>query len=114
MLSGVKDYMFLYVSLVIVFGSGWVEVTREWRKLHNEELSYLYCSHQYCSGDKIENNQLSGVCTAYGGEERGIKYFGGEMLFNRGTARWRSWLRHCAKNRKVAGSIPDGVIGIFR
>jgi hypothetical protein len=23
------------------------------------------------------------------------------------------WLRHCATNRKVAGSIPDGVIGIF-
>ena len=24
------------------------------------------------------------------------------------------WLRCCATNRKVAGSIPDGVIGIFR
>jgi len=23
------------------------------------------------------------------------------------------WLRPCATNRKVAGSIPDGVIGIF-
>jgi hypothetical protein len=23
------------------------------------------------------------------------------------------WLRHCATNRKVAGSIPDGVNGIF-
>ena len=23
------------------------------------------------------------------------------------------WLRHCATSRKVAGSIPDGVIGIF-
>src|SRR5215510_63819 len=31
----------------------------------------------------------------------------------RGT-RWRSWLRHCATNRKVAGSIPDVVIEIFR
>ena len=27
--------------------------------------------------------------------------------------RWRSWLRHCATSQKVAGSIPDGVIGIF-
>ena len=26
---------------------------------------------------------------------------------------WRSWLRHCATSRKVAGSITDGVIGIF-
>ena len=23
------------------------------------------------------------------------------------------WLRYCATNRKVAGSIPDGVAGIF-
>jgi hypothetical protein len=23
------------------------------------------------------------------------------------------WLRHCATNRKVAGSIPDAAIGIF-
>ena len=27
--------------------------------------------------------------------------------------RWRSWLRHYATSLKVAGSIPDGVIGIF-
>jgi hypothetical protein len=31
---------------------------------------------------------------------------------DRGT-RWRSWLRHCATSRKVTGSIPAGVIGIF-
>jgi len=29
------------------------------------------------------------------------------------TSRWRSWLRHCATNRRVAGSINDGVIGFF-
>ena len=27
--------------------------------------------------------------------------------------RRHSWLRHCATRRKVAGSIPDGVTGIF-
>jgi hypothetical protein len=27
--------------------------------------------------------------------------------------RWRSCLTHCATSRKVPGSIPDGVIGIF-
>jgi len=26
---------------------------------------------------------------------------------------WRSQLRHCATSQKAAGSIPDGVIGIF-
>jgi hypothetical protein len=28
--------------------------------------------------------------------------------------RWRGWLKHIATNRKVAGSIPDGVTGIFQ
>ena len=41
-----------------------------------------------------------------------------DLLFNACTycqwgTRWRSWLRHCATSRKVAGSIPNGVIGIF-
>jgi hypothetical protein len=29
------------------------------------------------------------------------------------STRSRSWLRHCATSRKVAGSIPDGATGIF-
>jgi len=33
-------------------------------------------------------------------------------LAYKGTA-VSQWLRCCATNRKVAGSIPDGVIGIF-
>ena len=32
---------------------------------------------------------------------------------NRGGTRCSRWLRHCATSRKVAGSIPDGVIDIF-
>jgi hypothetical protein len=47
--------------------------------------------------------------------------FGNVILLNqyipergaRGGTRLRSWLRHCATSRKVAGSIPDGVIEIF-
>jgi hypothetical protein len=35
------------------------------------------------------------------------------LLWPEGGKRWRSWLRHCATSRNVAGSIPDGVIGIF-
>jgi hypothetical protein len=29
-----------------------------------------------------------------------------------GGTGWRSWLRHCITSRKVAGSVPDGVIGL--
>ena len=35
------------------------------------------------------------------------------ILYLFGGTRWRSWLRHCATSRKVAGSIPDGVVGFF-
>jgi hypothetical protein len=34
------------------------------------------------------------------------------IMLSMGTA-VAQWLRYCATNRKVAGSIPDGVIGIF-
>jgi hypothetical protein len=32
---------------------------------------------------------------------------------SRGPLMVAQWLRYCATNRKVAGSIPNGVIGIF-
>jgi hypothetical protein len=33
-------------------------------------------------------------------------YYGGPLMVGQ-------WLRYCVTNRKVAGSIPDGVNGIF-
>jgi hypothetical protein len=45
----------------------------------------------------------------------------GEMIFKEEMYKFcmyyknvSSWLRHCTTNRKVAGSIPDGVTGIFQ
>ena len=35
------------------------------------------------------------------------------VMFYRESTRRRSWLGHYATDRKVAGSIPDGVTGIF-
>ena len=35
------------------------------------------------------------------------------LMFSPRDTRWRSWFRHCPTSQKVAGSIPDGVIGIF-
>ena len=43
---------------------------------------------------------------------RDVIYFMLSINVRWGT-RWYSWLRHCATSRKVTGSIPDGVTGIF-
>ena len=49
---------------------------------------------------------------------RGVKHVARQFILyglftERGGTRWRSWLRHWVTSRKVAGSIPDGVVGIF-
>jgi hypothetical protein len=61
-----------------IFGPKKYTVTREWRKLHNEELNDLYSSPKFCSRDKIEKNEKGGAFSACGREERHIQDFGGE------------------------------------
>jgi hypothetical protein len=60
------------------FGARRDELTREWRKLHNEELERSLLSTQYYSGDKIEKKEMGRACSAYGGEERPMRCFGGK------------------------------------
>ena len=43
---------------------------------------------------------------------RGLLYLYLLLHWHRST-RWRIWLSHCARSRKVAGSIHDGVIEMF-
>jgi hypothetical protein len=54
------------------------EVTREWRKLHNEELSYRYPLHNIMRVVKSKKNEMGGACGAYGGGERCAQGSGGE------------------------------------
>jgi hypothetical protein len=43
------------------------EVTREWRKLHNDKLNYLYASPNIFRVI-IEKNEMGGACSTYGRE----------------------------------------------
>jgi hypothetical protein len=65
------------------FGPKRDEVTRKWRKLHNEELNGLYSSRLIVPCDKIENNEIDGACGAFGEEERRIQGIGGRNLRER-------------------------------
>jgi hypothetical protein len=42
-----------------------------------------------------------------------VLYFYISTFLCGGPLKVAQWLRYCATNRKVAGSIPDGVTGIF-
>jgi len=58
----------LFENMVLrrIFGPRRDEVTVEWRRLHNEELNDLLPLTQYCTGDKIEKNEMGWICDAYG------------------------------------------------
>ena len=68
------------------------------------------------NGNGIANGVIS---DAANGLYQGVLYYQSVVRFHATHlnvipfTRWCSWLRHCATSRKVAGLIPDGVIGIF-
>ena len=38
----------------------------------------IFLFTQYCTGDKIEKNEMGEACSAYGGEEKRLQGYGGE------------------------------------
>jgi hypothetical protein len=54
------------------------EVTGEWRKLHNGELSDLYCSFNIVRMIKSRRMRWAGHVARMGGEESRVQGFGGE------------------------------------
>jgi hypothetical protein len=53
--------------LMRISGLGRDEVTGERRKLHNEELNYLYCSNNIFRviRSRRKRNEIGGACSAY-------------------------------------------------
>ena len=73
------SYPFEILKRVLrIFGPKRDKVTVKWRKLHNEELNYLYCSLNIARVIKIKKNEMGGACGVYGGGERCVQGFGQE------------------------------------
>jgi hypothetical protein len=72
--------MRVFENIVLrIFGPKRDEVTREWRKLRNEELNDLYSPPNIVQMiRKIEKNEMGGACSSYVGEKRCIQGFGVE------------------------------------
>ena len=68
--------VFEYRVLSRIFGPKREEVTREWRKLHNEEFNGLYCSPNIVQVIKSRRRRWAGKVACK--EERCMQDFGGE------------------------------------
>ena len=92
------------------------------RLLQVKNLKYLSCDISYETEKDIQQKlskfaqELGNINSSFkpnfSQKFSTIKVHNAMVLPIIGTA-VAQWLRRCATNRKVAGSIPDGVIGIF-
>jgi hypothetical protein len=73
---------------------------------------HLHCLWLNCCKEKSVRSMSKLSVTLKGGN-RGVYVMCDWPSITGARCWWRSWWRHCATSRKVAGSIPDGVIGIF-
>jgi hypothetical protein len=60
-----------------IFRPNWDEVTREWRKLHNEELHNLY-STPYFIRQIVKANEVGNACGMHRRGEKIVLSFGGK------------------------------------
>jgi hypothetical protein len=69
---------------------------------------------QYCSGDKIETDEMVGACSSYGVEERPIRYFVGNPEGKRSLGRPRcKWENNIKKGVQKVGCWVYGLDRLF-
>jgi hypothetical protein len=69
-----------------IFGPKRDEVTRDWKKLHNEELHNLYSSPDIIR--QVKANEVGGVCGTHARGEKIVQTFGGKARGKKTT--WKT------------------------
>jgi len=90
-----------------IFGPKREEVTREWRKLNNEEFNDLYSSPIIVRVIKIEKNEMGGSCSAYG-KRRGVYRVlvgkpEGKRLLGRPRRKWEDNIKMDLQEMRCGG-----------
>jgi len=70
------------------FGPNRDEVKWEWRKLYNEELNDLYCSHNIVWLIKSRKNEMGGACSAYRERKWHTRFWWGNLREREAT--WKT------------------------
>jgi hypothetical protein len=76
-----------------------------WKRIHKEQKSKEMGTTERLVTNEVEREHKNNV--------REFRFIEGTKAVRGGPLMVAQWLRYCATNRKVAGSIPDGVNGIF-
>jgi len=87
-----------------------VTVWHFFAKIQWHFLVYRVCSYMH-TNNKYGHHLITLTKLTQSVHYKHSHYF--SQTFHCWGTRWRSLLMHCATSRKVAGSITDGVIGIF-
>jgi hypothetical protein len=61
-----------------IFRSKWDEIIGGWRKLHYDEVHYLYLLVvKYNQNDQVKEDEMGSTCSTHGNEEECAQGFGG-------------------------------------
>jgi len=55
------------------------EIMGDWIKLYNEELLHVYSSPDTIWGEEIKEDKIDRACDTYGGEDKCMQGFVGEI-----------------------------------
>jgi hypothetical protein len=87
---GVKHRLRVFKNRVLkrIFGPKRDEVTGEWRKLHNEELRYLYSSPSIIRTIKLRRMRWTGHVAQMGSKRNAYRLLVGKRSLGRPRHRW--------------------------